>query len=142
MRRLVSNYIAREDTFILAVTAANVDVAVSEAIKRAREVDPQGRRTLGVITKVDTRERDGSDMEQLIRVLQNRELPLKKGYVAIKNRSKRQMEEGMSAEDAAKVTRSSIVIVFSTRNYFPIFFPIENDLRRQEGMLANFLCKT
>jgi replication fork clamp-binding protein CrfC len=38
---------------ILAVTPGNADVANSEAIKLAQQVDPDGIRTLGVITKVD-----------------------------------------------------------------------------------------
>jgi dynamin 1-like protein len=35
------------------VSAANADIATSESIKVAREVDPEGRRTLAVITKLD-----------------------------------------------------------------------------------------
>ena len=38
---------------ILAVSAANVDLANSESLKLARAVDPQGRRTIGVLTKLD-----------------------------------------------------------------------------------------
>lgn len=38
---------------ILALTAANVDLANSDAIKMAREVDPDGERTIGVVTKID-----------------------------------------------------------------------------------------
>ena len=37
---------------ILAVHAANTDLATSEALKVAREVDPEGARTIGVLTKV------------------------------------------------------------------------------------------
>jgi hypothetical protein len=39
--------------FLKAVSAANADIATSESIKIAREVDPEGRRTLAVITKLD-----------------------------------------------------------------------------------------
>lgn len=35
------------------MTAANTDMATSEAIKMAKEVDPDGRRTLAVVTKLD-----------------------------------------------------------------------------------------
>lgn len=38
---------------ILAVTPATTDLATSEALKLAREVDAEGRRTLAVITKLD-----------------------------------------------------------------------------------------
>ncbi len=102
IRALTRDYISQENTFVLAVTAANVDVATSEAIKMAREVDPGGARTLGVITKPDTLEM-GPERDALVRVLKNEELPLKKGYVAIKNRSQKQIEEGMTPEEALKV---------------------------------------
>ena len=39
--------------FYKAVSAANADIATSESIKVAREVDPEGRRTLAVVTKLD-----------------------------------------------------------------------------------------
>jgi dynamin 1-like protein len=35
------------------VTPATTDLATSEALKLAREVDPEGRRTLAVMTKLD-----------------------------------------------------------------------------------------
>ena len=50
---MVCKYIQRPNTLILAVTAANVDFATSEAIKLARRVDPSGKRTLAVLTKID-----------------------------------------------------------------------------------------
>lgn len=53
IRILIIKYIANPNSIILAVTAANTDMATSEAIKMAKEVDPDGRRTLAVITKLD-----------------------------------------------------------------------------------------
>jgi dynamin 1-like protein len=44
---------AQNLNFLKAVSAANADIATSESIKIAREVDPEGRRTLAVITKLD-----------------------------------------------------------------------------------------
>lgn len=46
-------YISRPACIILAVTAANTDLANSDGLKLAREVDPEGTRTIGVLTKVD-----------------------------------------------------------------------------------------
>jgi hypothetical protein len=48
---MILSYIRRESCLILAVTPGNTDLAASDAIKLARQVDPQGRRTIGVITK-------------------------------------------------------------------------------------------
>lgn len=53
IRNLIIKHIANPNSIILAVTAANTDMATSEAIKMAKEVDPDGRRTLAVVTKLD-----------------------------------------------------------------------------------------
>ena len=53
IRNLVQGYISKENCVILSVSAANVDLANSESLKLARQVDPQGRRTIGVLTKLD-----------------------------------------------------------------------------------------
>ena len=42
MRNLVLHYIRNPNSIILAVTPANTDMATSESIKIAKEVDPDG----------------------------------------------------------------------------------------------------
>lgn len=53
IRELIFKYISNPNSIVLAVTSANTDMATSESIKMAKEVDPDGRRTLAVITKLD-----------------------------------------------------------------------------------------
>lgn len=53
MRELILHYISNPNSIILAVSPANTDMAISEALKMAKEVDQDGRRTLSVITKLD-----------------------------------------------------------------------------------------
>ena len=50
---MIEDYISEENTIILAVTPATADLATSDALKFAREHDPEGKRTIGVITKLD-----------------------------------------------------------------------------------------
>ena len=50
---MLHKYISKPACIILAVTAANTDLANSDGLKMAREVDPEGTRTIGVLTKVD-----------------------------------------------------------------------------------------
>jgi hypothetical protein len=51
---MILKYIRQPNYVILAVTAANVDdLANSDALKLAREVDPEGLRATGVLTKLD-----------------------------------------------------------------------------------------
>ena len=53
IKEMIVKYINNPNSIILAVSAANADIATSESLKIARDVDPDGRRTLAVITKLD-----------------------------------------------------------------------------------------
>ncbi|CAG8779719.1 20980_t:CDS:2, partial [Racocetra persica] len=74
---LCEQYI-REPNIILAVCAADVDLANSEALKAGRKVDPLGLRTLGVITKMDLVE-----PEIGAAILRNTDYPLHLGYIGV-----------------------------------------------------------
>lgn len=53
IKELVVKYISNPNSIILAVVTANTDMATSESLKIAKDVDPDGRRTLAVVTKLD-----------------------------------------------------------------------------------------
>ena len=53
IREMLLKFISKPNAVILAVTAANTDLANSDGLKLAAEVDPEGNRTVGVLTKVD-----------------------------------------------------------------------------------------
>ncbi|KAI9145040.1 P-loop containing nucleoside triphosphate hydrolase protein [Paraphysoderma sedebokerense] len=74
---LCDKYI-QEPNIILAVCAADVDLANSEALRASRKVDPLGWRTIGVITKMDLVEPEiGAG------ILRNSDYPLHLGYVGV-----------------------------------------------------------
>lgn len=50
---MVIKYIQNPNSIILAVSTANTDMSTSESLKLSKEVDPEGKRTLAVITKLD-----------------------------------------------------------------------------------------
>ncbi|XP_040201708.1 dynamin-1-like protein isoform X8 [Rana temporaria] len=83
IRELIFRYIGNPNSIILAVTAANTDMATSEALKIARECDPDGRRTLAVITKLDLMDAGTDAMD----VLLGRVIPVKLGIIGVVNRS-------------------------------------------------------
>ena len=83
IREMILSYIRPENTIILAVTPANQDLANSDALKLARMVDKTGDRTIGVITKLDLMDQ-GTNAKD---ILENKFLPLKKGYIGVVNRS-------------------------------------------------------
>ncbi|XP_048481569.1 dynamin isoform X2 [Plutella xylostella] len=88
IRGMIMQFIKRESCLILAVTPANTDLANSDALKLAKEVDPQGLRTIGVITKLDLMD-EGTDARD---VLENKLLPLRRGYIGVVNRSQKDIE--------------------------------------------------
>ncbi|CAH2068388.1 unnamed protein product, partial [Iphiclides podalirius] len=88
IKMMIFQFIRRESCLILAVTPANTDLANSDALKLAKEVDPQGLRTIGVITKLDLMD-DGTDARD---VLENKLLPLRRGYIGVVNRSQKDID--------------------------------------------------
>jgi dynamin 1-like protein len=81
---------------ILAVSAANVDLANSDSLKLARSVDPQGRRTIGVLTKLDLMDAGTNALD----ILTGRVYPLKLGFIGCVNRSQQDINAEKSMEDA------------------------------------------
>ncbi|XP_035508811.1 dynamin 3a isoform X3 [Morone saxatilis] len=88
IRDMIMQYICKENCLILAVTPANTDLANSDALKLAKDVDPQGQRTIGVITKLDLMD-EGTDARE---ILENRLLPLRRGYIGVVNRSQKDVD--------------------------------------------------
>jgi replication fork clamp-binding protein CrfC len=100
IRTMVLEAIRNPNCIILAVSAANQDIANSDGLQIAREVDPDGHRTLGVLTKLDLMDQ-GTDARE---VLGGKVYPLRHGYTAVVNRSqhdsKLPMREALKAEQA------------------------------------------
>lgn len=88
IREMVLKQISKPNAIILAVTGANTDLANSDGLKLAREVDPEGQRTIGVLTKVDLMD-DGTDV---VDILAGRIIPLRLGYVPVVNRGQRDID--------------------------------------------------
>ncbi|MBN3323250.1 DYN3 protein, partial [Atractosteus spatula] len=88
IRDMLLQFISRESCLVLAVTPANTDLANSDALKIAKEVDPQGLRTIGVITKLDLMD-EGTDARD---ILENKLLPLRRGYIGVVNRSQKDID--------------------------------------------------
>ncbi|KAJ1419218.1 P-loop containing nucleoside triphosphate hydrolase [Sesbania bispinosa] len=80
----------------VAVTPANLDLANSDALQMAQIADPDGNRTIGVITKLDILDR-GTDAQNL---LLGKVIPLRLGYVGVVNRSQEDILMNRSIKDA------------------------------------------
>lgn len=110
IRDMILKYITKPNAIILAVTAANTDLANSDGLKLAREVDPEGifnfnscsladnsgNRTIGVLTKIDLMDQ-GTDV---VDILAGRIIPLRLGYVPVVNRGQRDIDARKAIKDA------------------------------------------
>ncbi|XP_019440334.1 PREDICTED: dynamin-related protein 3A-like isoform X2 [Lupinus angustifolius] len=96
IRTMIMSYIKIPTCLILAVTPANSDLANSDALQMAGIADPDGNRTIGVITKLDIMDR-GTDARNL---LQGKVIPLRLGYVGVVNRSQEDIQMNRSIKDA------------------------------------------
>ncbi|XP_039629825.1 dynamin-1-like protein isoform X2 [Polypterus senegalus] len=98
IREMILAYIGNPNCIILAVTAANTDMATSEALKLARDVDPDGRRTLAVVTKLDLMDAGTDAMD----VLMGRVIPVKLGIIGVVNRSQHDINIRKSIAEATQ----------------------------------------
>lgn len=98
LRSLIMRYASQQTCVLLAVSPATQDLAASDALQLAREADPEGERTLGVLTKADLMDEGTSAAH----ALKNNDVPLRLGYYAVVCRSQQGVTEGMSMADALK----------------------------------------
>ncbi|CAK9783485.1 unnamed protein product [Cutaneotrichosporon oleaginosum] len=101
IRDMLMRFISKPNAIILAVTAANTDLANSDGLKLAREVDPDGTRTIGVLTKVDLMDQ-GTDV---VDILAGRVIPLRLGYVPVVNRGQRDIDQSRSIASALEAEK-------------------------------------
>ena len=98
VKKIVLDFISNPNAIILALSPANIDIANSDSLKIAREVDPYFTRTLGVISKLDLVE----NPEDIIEIINNKTYPLKYGYIGVTCRNSKDNFNNKSIEAAIK----------------------------------------
>ncbi|KAK1978920.1 interferon-induced GTP-binding protein Mx1 [Colletotrichum cereale] len=86
VRNMVKRYIRDQRTIILAVIPCNVDIATQEVLTLAKEVDPQGVRTMGVLTKPDLAT-ERATQQIVCELVEGKRHQVRLGYCVVKNRS-------------------------------------------------------
>jgi GTPase SAR1 family protein len=88
LENMARDYVKHENVIILAVSPANADLATSDALRLAREVDPTGERTIGVLTKIDIMD-PGTNCRN---VLEGHQYTLRNGWIGVVNRGQRDID--------------------------------------------------
>ncbi|XP_004466363.1 interferon-induced GTP-binding protein Mx1 [Dasypus novemcinctus] len=101
---LIKKYITRQETINLVVVPSNVDIATTEALSMAQEVDPNGDRTIGILTKPDLVDRGTED--KVVDVVRNLVCHLKKGYMIVRCRGQQDIQDRLSLATALQKERA------------------------------------
>ena len=94
-------YMKDPNTIILAIQDGTQDIGNSEALTNAlrEDVDPEGKRTVGVLTKLDLLG-SSSNKERVARVLENKTKHLELGYFGVVNRSQEDIDNKRGVGDS------------------------------------------
>ncbi|PWY99429.1 hypothetical protein BCV70DRAFT_237924 [Testicularia cyperi] len=112
IQKLCHKYI-QEPNIILAVCAADVDLANSPALRASRQVDPLGLRTIGVVTKMDL-----VPPEIGAGILSNNKYPLALGYVGVVCKNNLGMFQSSKGHDKTGQGRMSSLVMKQESDYF------------------------
>ena len=85
VHKLVESYMKSERSIILAVVSAMNEFANQIVLKKARDVDLDGKHTIGIITKPDTL-RVGTTLErEFLALARNKDVKFERGWHIVKN---------------------------------------------------------
>ena len=96
LHKLTRAFIVKKNCLIIAVSQATAYLPTSQAIEQAKAVDPEGLRTIGVMTKIDLMDK-GTDA---VSILKNEVVPLKYGYIGMINKSQKDIINEKSLFDS------------------------------------------
>lgn len=102
IEQMLTRYISSPRTIILAIIPATSDVEADMGLGLIKQFDPDFERTIGVLTKTDLLV--DSDVERYLTNSISRDLQVKYGYFAVRNRSSEEIknhtvEEGYGLEE-------------------------------------------
>ncbi|KAG7477844.1 hypothetical protein MATL_G00073850 [Megalops atlanticus] len=104
IKSLIHDYIMNKETINLVVIPCTADITTAEALSMAQEVDPEGERTIGVLTKPDLV--DKGMEEGILSIIRNELIPLKRGYAIVRCRGQKEIKEKVSLSDALNLEKT------------------------------------
>ncbi|EGR30647.1 hypothetical protein IMG5_126860 [Ichthyophthirius multifiliis] len=95
-KEMAMHYIKDDRTIILCVVPGNQDISNSDGLQLAREVDKEGNRTVGVITKLDIMDKGTNARRSLL----GQDIQLKLGFIGVVNRSQQDIDNRIRVQKA------------------------------------------
>ncbi|KAL4119868.1 hypothetical protein QTP88_012631 [Uroleucon formosanum] len=100
IQKLIISYVKQSNSIILAVVTANTDPSTSESLQIAKKLDPDGIRTVAVVTKLDLI--DEGTLQDTKDLLCGLRIPVKLGIIGVVNRSQKDIVENKSMDATLK----------------------------------------
>ncbi|KAF7716821.1 Uncharacterized protein PECH_008201 [Penicillium ucsense] len=102
VRNMVLLYMENPRSIMLTVVPANVDIATQEIVELAREYDPIGERTLGILTKPDLV--DSGAESRTLSFVQSQMARGKLGWIVMRNLGQQQLGNPQANRDLEEMT--------------------------------------
>ncbi|KAI7233482.1 hypothetical protein KC330_g5346 [Hortaea werneckii] len=102
IRGLVDDYLKEKRTIIMAVVSAKNDYANQIILKKCRDVDPKGHRTIGIITKPDFLEPGSENEASWLELAENKDIFFELGWHMLKNRLDKEGDKSFEERNAAE----------------------------------------
>lgn len=99
---LVLSYMEQPRSIILAVVSTKSEFSLQQVTRRARENDPDGTRTLGLITKPDTLHQGSESEQAYFELAQNTDVKFRLGWHVVRNRDLNTRHATKAERDAAE----------------------------------------
>ncbi|XP_067261404.1 interferon-induced GTP-binding protein MxB-like [Chanodichthys erythropterus] len=100
IKRLIRKFVTKQETINLVVVPCNVDIATTEALQMAQEEDPEGERTLGILTKPDLV--DKGTEGTVVDIVHNEVIHLTKGYMIVRCRGQKEIIDQVTLNEATE----------------------------------------
>ncbi|KAJ7249503.1 P-loop containing nucleoside triphosphate hydrolase protein [Mycena haematopus] len=98
VQSLVTSYISKPSCVILLTVACETDFENQGAHHLTKEYDPEGKRTIGVLTKPDRIPH--GDEESWLPLIRNEQEPLENNWYCVKQPGSQDLKQGITWEDA------------------------------------------
>ncbi|PGG96548.1 hypothetical protein GX51_07781 [Blastomyces parvus] len=97
VRNMVQGYMDNPRSVMLTIVPANVDIATQEILEMAKEVDPDGERTIGVLTKPDLVDKGAET--KVIDLIEGKKSSWKMGWSLVRNPGEQDFDDGTQDRD-------------------------------------------
>ncbi|KAI0409965.1 dynamin GTPase [Xylaria palmicola] len=92
---MVRSYMSNPRSVMLTVVSSNVDIATQEIVEQAEDLDPEGIRTLGVLTKPDLVDKGAEN--DVIELIEGKRHRLKLGWHVVRNLGQAELDNQTSS---------------------------------------------